>query len=84
MDRQGYWIPREDRTKQPLWYRPQLRQYLHIDAADTINPDQDIYSNGTYAMRIRIASDTTAAELINVYNDVGKVVGALFSSFIVI
>ena len=50
LDKQGTRVKRERKTNKPLAYRPHLRQYIHIDPSDTLNPDQDIVTNGTYIL----------------------------------
>ena len=54
-----------------------FRQYIHINPTDTINPDQDIVTDG--ACTLGPVTDRTTAEgpLVNVYNDEGKVVGTI-------
>ena len=52
LDKQGTWVERERRTEYPLAYKPQLRRYIHLDPNNTIaiNPDQDIFADGTYML----------------------------------
>ena len=77
IEKQGSWVRRECRTKRPLSYQPQLRKYIHINAADTINPDQDIVTDGAYTLGLADAEMTDEGSLVNVYNDEGKVVSTI-------
>jgi len=77
LDKQGTWVERERRTKKPLAYRPQLRHYIHINPNDTINPDQDIITNGTYTLGQVTNAMSKEGPLVNIYNDEGKVMGTI-------
>ncbi len=77
LDKQGTWVERERRFKKPLAYRPQLRQYIHIDPNNTINPDQDIVTDGTYTLGPVTNAMSKENRLVNVYNDEGKVMGTI-------
>ena len=77
LERQGTWVQREHRTRHPLAYRPQLRQYIHIDPNDTINPDQDIVTQGEHSLGLVDNLVTQEGHLVNVYDDAGKVVGTI-------
>ncbi|DBA95161.1 TPA: hypothetical protein ACH3X1_015714 [Trebouxia sp. C0004] len=65
------------RTGKPLAYKPQLRQYIHIDPNNTINPDQDIVANGTYTLGPVTNSASKEGPLVNSYNDEGKFMGTI-------
>ena len=77
LDKQGTWVERERRTKKPLACRPQLRQYIHIDPNDTINPDQDIVTDGMYTLGPVTNVMSKGGPLVNFYNDEGKVMGTI-------
>ena len=53
-------------------YQPQLRKYIHINTADTINPDKEIVTDGVYTLWLADAEMTDEGSLVNVYNDEGK------------
>ena len=80
LDRQGQWVPEEFRPERTLWYRPGLRKHIHIDPDNTINPDHDIVPTGQYTIGLKSCQGTTTppgAQLVNVYNDEGKIVGTM-------
>ena len=58
-------------------YQPQLREYIHINAANTINPDQDVVTDGAYSLGLADVEMTDEGSLVNVYNDEGKVVSTI-------
>ena len=72
LEKQGTWVNRERRTKKPLAYKPQLRQYIHINPNNTINPDQDIVANRTYTLGPVSNSVSKEGRLVNIYNDEEK------------
>ena len=77
LDKQGTWVKREGRTEKPLAYKPQLRQYIHINPDNTINPDQDTVANGTSTLGPVTNSVSKEGPLVNIYNDEGKVMGTI-------
>ena len=70
-------MKREHRTEKPLAYKPQLRQYIHINPDNIINPDQDIVANGTYTLGPVTNSVSKGGPLMSIYNDEGKVMGTI-------
>ena len=77
LEKQGTWVERERRTQIPLAYKTIRRRYIHIDPNDTINPDQDIITDGTYTLGPVTNTMTKEGSLVNVYDDVGKVISTI-------
>ena len=77
LDRQGQWVPDEVKPERTLWCKPKLKQLIHINPEDTVNPDQDIVPTGRYTTGLTVNSSIAppVGPLMNVYNDEGKVVG---------
>ena len=63
--------------KEPLWYEPQLQQFIHIDPTNTINPDHDVIATGAYQLGLRKQGKTAEGPLVNVYDAEGKVAGTI-------
>ena len=57
-DKQGYCIPPNRKVEPLLWSAPQLKNHIHINPNDTINPEQDIVPTGTYTMTLRQNEET--------------------------
>ena len=69
---QGYWPDKAERTINPLHLEPNLRDFIHIDPNNSINPDKDIEPSGVFQLR-------TAAHtyLVNIYGPDGKFQGTM-------